>query len=91
MLDKIGDAVFTIHGGVIQASIKAISNKIIVSIADVAQLKRHQRWGVGCGCACAVHAPVVTARAHLQLALRRWWHLSCATSAIEWLKVTFQK
>ena len=48
-------------------------------IADVAQLKRHQ----GCGCACAVPAPVVTARAHLQLALRRWWRLGCATSAIE--------
>ena len=51
-------------------------------IADVAQLKRHQRWGVGCGCACAVPAPVVTARAHLQLVLRRWWRLGCATSAI---------
>ena len=46
--------------------------------ANVTQLKRHQRWSVSCKCACAA----VTAHAHLQFTLHRWWRLSCATSAI---------
>ena len=32
--------------------------KALTTIADVAQLKRHQRWSVSCKCACAVTAPV---------------------------------
>ena len=53
------------------------------TIADVAQLKRHQRWSVNCKCACAVTTGAVTAHAHLELTLHRWWRLSCATSAID--------
>ena len=64
------------------ASLKWLHLLKLWSIADVAQLKRHQRWSVSSKCACAVTAPVVTAHAHLQFTLHRWWRLSCATSAI---------
>ena len=41
---------------------------------------------------CVVTVPVVTAHAHLQLRLHRWWRFSCATSAIpalEQMWITF--